>query len=68
MTTGGHAQGTDDMTHWRVRYTNVCMEVQQEQSMEVLRSVVGDMSLCLGGGCTPLQGTGKQMGLWLQPY
>ena len=27
-----------------------CTEVQQKWSTEVLRSVAGDMSLCLGGG------------------
>ena len=33
------------------------MEVQQKQSMEVLRSIAGDVSLCPGGGRTPLRGT-----------
>ena len=54
-----HAEGT--------RYTGVHTEVQRERSMEVLRNVVGDVSLRLGGGRTPLWGTRGQMGLWLQP-
>ena len=49
-----------------MRYMGEHMEVWQKQSTEVLRSVAGDMSLCPGGGCTPLQGTGGQIGLWLQ--
>ena len=48
-----------------MRYTSECMEVQQKQSTEVLWSVAGDVSLHLGGGHTPLQGTGGWIGLLL---
>ena len=50
-----------------MRYTGECMEVQQNQNTEVLRSIAGDVSLRPGGGHTPLRGTGGRKGLWLQP-
>ena len=49
------------------RYMGEHTEVQQKWSTEVLRSIAGDVSLHLGGGRTPLQGTGGRMGLWLPP-
>ena len=61
------AWGTADVTHWENNRHRCMHRSATEVEVGVLRSIVGDVSLCLGGGCTLLQGTGGQMSLWLQP-